>query len=124
MEAGVDAEAAGVQATASSEAPPAAAMDAEAAAPSPADEALSRAEQLRGLFDTARNDAATGLLDLKRLAAMLTRIRAHIVHQPLDHLSPLSVAVMLEIGRETVYGEASDAILAEAEAAMIEEALA
>ena len=27
--------------------------------PSPADEALSRAEQLRGLFDTARNDAGT-----------------------------------------------------------------
>src|SRR3546814_4067897 len=40
-----------------------------------------------------------------RLAQMLTRISGRIVHQPLDHVSPLSVSVMLEIGREAVHGE-------------------
>ncbi|MDJ1157985.1 ligase-associated DNA damage response DEXH box helicase [Chelatococcus sp. SYSU_G07232] len=85
---------------------------------------LRRHEPDHLLLRAARADAATGLLDLKRLTDMLSRIRGHIVHQSLDHLSPLSVAVMLEIGRETVYGEASEAILAEAEALMIEEALA
>ena len=72
----------------------------------------------------ARADAATGLLDIRRLAHMLTRIGGHIVHQPLDHVSPLSVSVMLEIGREAVYGEAADEILAEAEAMLTEEAMA
>ena len=36
---------------------------------------------------------------------------------------PLSVSVMLEIGRERVYGEGADEILAEAEAQLLEEAL-
>ena len=54
---------------------------------------------------------------------MLERIRGRIVHKPLDHVSPLCVSVMLEIGRERVFGEAADEILAEAEAMLIEEAL-
>ena len=49
----------------------------------------------------ARADAATGLLDIKRLGEMLSRIRGRIVHKALDHVSPLSVPVLLEIGRET-----------------------
>ena len=63
------------------------------------------------LLRAARADAATGLLDIRRLGEMLSRIRGRIVHKALDHVSPLAVPVMLEIGRETVYGEASDAIL-------------
>ena len=39
---------------------------------------------------------------------MLSRIRGRIVHKALDHVSPLAVPVMLEIGRESVYGEASE----------------
>ena len=39
-------------------------------------------------------------------------------------VSPLSVSVMLEIGRERVYGEGADEILAEAEAELLQEALA
>ena len=64
------------------------------------------------LLRAARADAATGLLDIKRLGEMLSRIRGRIVHKPLEQVSPLAVPVMLEIGRETVYGEASDALLA------------
>ena len=76
------------------------------------------------LLKAARADAATGLLDIRRLGEMLTRISGRIVHQPLNHVSPLGVSVMLEIGRETVYGEAADEILAEAEAMLTEEAMA
>ena len=53
----------------------------------------------------------------------LARVKGHITHRPLDHVSPLAVPVMLEIGREMVYGEASDALLAEAEAELINEAM-
>jgi ATP-dependent Lhr-like helicase len=84
---------------------------------------LRRHEPQHILLKATRADAATGLLDLKRLAAMLARIKGRIVHKPLDHVSPLSISVMLEIGRESVYGEAAEDILAEAEAVLFEEAL-
>ena len=58
------------------------------------------------LLRAARADAATGLLDIRRLGEMLSRIRGRIIHKALDQVSPLAVPVMLEIGRETVYGEA------------------
>ncbi len=75
------------------------------------------------LLRAARADAATGLLDLKRLGDMLTRISGHIVHRALDRVSPLAVPVMLEIGREAVYGEAADELLAEAAAELVKEAM-
>ncbi|RJF68551.1 ligase-associated DNA damage response DEXH box helicase [Rhodopseudomonas palustris] len=75
------------------------------------------------LLRAARADAATGLLDLRRLSDMLTRIKGHIVHKELDRVSPLAVPVMLEIGREPVYGEASDELLAEAADELVREAM-
>ncbi len=75
------------------------------------------------LLRAARADAATGLLDIKRLAEMLSRIQGRIVHKRLDHVSPLAVPVMLEIGRETVYGEAADTLLAEAADELVKEAM-
>ena len=75
------------------------------------------------LLRAAREDAATGLLDLKRLAEMLSRIVGRIRHKDLDRISPLAVSIVLEIGREAVHGEARDEILAEAEAALMEEAI-
>jgi len=75
------------------------------------------------LLRAARDDAATGLLDIRRLGEMLSRIQGRIVHKPLDYVSPLSVPVLLEIGRETVYGEAADALLAEAADELIREAM-
>jgi ATP-dependent Lhr-like helicase len=66
------------------------------------------------LLEATRNDAATGLLDIGRLGDMLMRIKSHIRHQQLDRVSPLAVPIMLEIGRETVAGEAQDILLAEA----------
>jgi ATP-dependent Lhr-like helicase len=75
------------------------------------------------LLRAARADAAAGLLDIRRLGDMLSRIRGRIIHQALDHVSPLAVPVMLEIGREPVYGEASEVLLAEAEAQLVKEAM-
>ncbi len=75
------------------------------------------------LLRAARADAAAGLLDIRRLGDMLSRIRGRIIHQALDHVSPLAVPVMLEIGRESVYGEASEVVLAEAEAQLVKEAM-
>ena len=74
------------------------------------------------LLRAARGDAATGLLDLRRLGDMLARIHGRITHRELDHVSPLAVPVMLEIGRESVYGEASDELLAEAADELVKEA--
>jgi ATP-dependent Lhr-like helicase len=75
------------------------------------------------LLRAARADAASGLLDIKRLAEMLSRVKGRIIHKSLDHVSPLSVPVLLEIGRETVDGEASDALLAEAADELVKEAM-
>ena len=75
------------------------------------------------LLRAARADAATGLLDIRRLGEMLSRIKGRIVHKALDHVSPLAVPVMLEIGREAVYGEASDQLLAETAEELVREAM-
>ncbi len=74
------------------------------------------------LLRAARADAATGLLDLRRLGDMLLRIKGRITHRELMRVSPLAVPVMLEIGREAVYGEASDELLAEAADELVKEA--
>lgn len=76
------------------------------------------------LLRAARADAATGLLDIQRLGQCLSRIRGRIIHKAVERVSPLGVSVMLEIGREAVYGDSADAILAEAEQMMMEEAAA
>jgi len=75
------------------------------------------------LLRAARQDAATGLLDIRRLGEMLSRVKGRIVHKALDRVSPLAVPVMLEIGRETVYGEAADTLLAEAADELVKEAM-
>jgi ATP-dependent Lhr-like helicase len=74
------------------------------------------------LLRAARADAATGLLDIRRLGDMLARIKGRITYRELNRISPLAVPVMLEIGREAVYGEASDELLAEAARELVREA--
>ena len=79
------------------------------------------------LLQAARADAATGLLDIRRLGQALSRVKHRIVHNPLDRISPLAVPVMLEVGKEPVYGEGHESILADASVdaseALIEEAM-
>ncbi|MEO3386382.1 ligase-associated DNA damage response DEXH box helicase [Mesorhizobium sp. CAU 1741] len=75
------------------------------------------------LLRATRADAAAGLLDVRRLADLLSRIKGRIVHKGLDRISPLAVPVMLEIGRESVKGEADDMLLSEVEDDLIREAM-
>ncbi|WP_404406272.1 ligase-associated DNA damage response DEXH box helicase [Pelagibacterium halotolerans] len=75
------------------------------------------------LIEATRRDAARGLLDIERLGQALRRIRRHIQHKPLDRISPLAVPVMLDIGKEPVFGEAREAVLREAADELIAEAM-
>ena len=75
------------------------------------------------LLRAAWDDAADGLIDVHRLGALLKRIKGEIIHSSLDAVSPLAVPVLLEIARESIYGEGNDALLAEAAGALEDEAM-
>ena len=85
---------------------------------------LRRHEPNHVLLRATRADAATGLTDVRRLADMLARIEGRITVRRLSRVSPLAVPVLLDIGRESVYGAALDTLLDEAAAELIAEALA
>ncbi len=73
------------------------------------------------LLRATRADAATGLIDLKRISAMLARAKGRITHMVLTQVSPLAVPVLLEIGREHIAnGAGEEFLLAEAEALVME----
>ncbi|MBG1232855.1 ligase-associated DNA damage response DEXH box helicase [Aestuariivirga litoralis] len=74
------------------------------------------------LLRAAWDDAADGLINLQRLGAMLKRIRGQILYKVLDRVSPLSVPILLDISRESIQGEGDDALLAEAERELEQEA--
>ncbi|HEY1928619.1 MAG TPA: ligase-associated DNA damage response DEXH box helicase [Caulobacteraceae bacterium] len=76
------------------------------------------------LLRCARHDAARGLVDVERLGQMLARIRGKIRHVTLDHLSPFSVAVIAEIGRQRAPGEGAGEMTLESAEALIAEASA
>ena len=75
------------------------------------------------LIQATRRDAARGLLDIERLGLMLRRIRKHIVHKPLDRISPLAVPVLVDIGKVPVHGEARESAMADAADELMREAL-
>jgi ATP-dependent Lhr-like helicase len=76
------------------------------------------------LLRATRADAARGLVDVGRVAALLKRAKGRVVHMALSRVSPLAVPVLLEVGKETVsMGAGEEALLAEAEAALVAEAL-
>ncbi len=74
------------------------------------------------LMQAAFADAGEGYLDLRRVGALLRRVKGKLVHRDLPHVSPFAAPVMLEVGRVGIAGEAEEAILAEA-AALIDEAM-
>ena len=74
------------------------------------------------LLRATRRDAGRNLIDLERLTDLLHRVQGRITHQKLDKVSPLAVPILLEIGKERVYGSADDDLLDEAAADLIEEA--
>ena len=76
------------------------------------------------LLRCARADAAKGLVDVARLGLMLSRIKGKILHRALDHLSPFSVPMILEIGRQQSPGAFGELILTEAAEDLIAQAVA
>lgn len=75
------------------------------------------------LLEATWNDAAEGLLDISRLGELLARVKGRIAHTQLSQVSPLAVPVLLEIGREPVYGEAMERILEDASEDLVLEAM-
>ena len=55
---------------------------------------------------------------------MLRRVKGCITHRRLDRVSPLAVPVLLEIGKESVYGSAFDDLLDETAEQLINDAMA
>ena len=68
------------------------------------------------LLQAARTDAATGLLDIARLGAMLARLKGRSKLKRLAHVSPLAVPLLMEMGKEPIRGAADDELLGEASA--------
>ncbi|MDA0219189.1 MAG: ligase-associated DNA damage response DEXH box helicase [Proteobacteria bacterium] len=83
---------------------------------------LRRYEPDHVLLQATRREAAGGLLDVRRLADMLARVKGHIVMKPLERVSPLAVPIMLEISKQMVGGDAEEDLLAEAEETLIADA--
>jgi ATP-dependent Lhr-like helicase len=76
------------------------------------------------LLEAAWEDAATGLLDIRRLGEFLRRIKGRIRYKALDHVSPLAVPVLLQIGQELVNAKGvAESILREAADALVREAM-
>ena len=75
------------------------------------------------LLRATYEDAATGLLDIARLAGMLSRVKGCVITRRLDRVSPLAVPALLEISKEMVAGEAHEDMLKEIEADLVAEAM-
>ena len=54
---------------------------------------------------------------------MRRRFRKIIVYKPLDRISPFAVPMMLEIGREPIFGEGRESAMADAADELLREAL-
>ncbi|MDB2438327.1 ligase-associated DNA damage response DEXH box helicase [Hellea sp.] len=63
------------------------------------------------LLRIAREEAERDLLDLPRLRHWLKSVQGDIIHKTLPYASPLSIPSMMQLGKETVIGEAKIAML-------------
>lgn len=78
---------------------------------------LQRHEPDHILMRAAWADASTRLVEVGRLARLLERARATMVHADLSHVSPLAIPALVMIGRERVAnGAGEDSLIAELEA--------
>ncbi|MGD9740817.1 MAG: ligase-associated DNA damage response DEXH box helicase [Bauldia sp.] len=84
---------------------------------------LRRHEPDHVLLQATWTDAASGLLDIRRLSDMLSRVEGRIIHKRLDRISPLAVPIMMEIGKEAVPGEAREDVLKHAAEDLVREAM-
>jgi ATP-dependent Lhr-like helicase len=75
------------------------------------------------LLRAAREEAARGLTDIRRLADFLTSIQGKIRHVQLTRISPFAVSIIAGIGKEFVTGDDLDESLDEAVKALVAEAM-
>lgn len=75
------------------------------------------------LLEATRREAARGLADAERLREVLETARGRIRFIRLSRVSPLSIPLMLEVGREGVDGSAASALLEEEAARLLAEAV-
>lgn len=68
------------------------------------------------LLQATRADAMVGLVDFGRIEELLTRIQGRIRHVRRERITPLAVPLMLEIGREPVYGGSAEDMLLQSSA--------
>ena len=74
------------------------------------------------LLEATRADAARGMTDIARLSDLLVTYEGRLSHQALTRVSPLSVPLLLEVGRESVTASAVDELLSELEKELVNEA--
>lgn len=74
------------------------------------------------LMKITREEAMRGLVDFARIEEMLTRINGRIDLVRVDHVTPLSAPLFLEVGKVRVDGEADERLLAEESDALMQEA--
>ncbi len=74
------------------------------------------------LLEATRKDAARGLTDIHRLSDLLNQFEGRILHKKLQRISPLSVPLLLEVGREAITASAIDEMLAALELELVSEA--
>ena len=75
------------------------------------------------LLQATREDAARGMTDIRRLSDLLNRFDNKLTHKDLPRISPLSVPLLLEVGRESVTSSAIGDMLADLEHSLLEEVL-
>lgn len=74
------------------------------------------------LLRSVREDARHSLIESGRVKTFLDEARGHWVHRSLETISPLSLPIVLQIGRESLlHGEATDALLEDMEAELLHE---
>lgn len=83
---------------------------------------LRRHEPDHILLRATRADARGGMIDVARLAEFLARAKTGIRHRRLDRVSPLALPILLEVGKEQVYGDADDQLFDELAQDLIAEA--
>ncbi|MEO0444319.1 MAG: DNA ligase-associated DEXH box helicase, partial [Pseudomonadota bacterium] len=75
---------------------------------------LRRYDAEHVLLSVTRQDAERELLDIQRLSDLLWRFHSKLVFKPLEKVSPMGVAVVLNVRNEQIKGSGMDALLQQA----------
>ncbi len=76
------------------------------------------------LLLAAREEAARGLTDIRRLSDVLNAAQGRVRHERLPRVSPFGIAIVAAVGRERIMTGDADAALDELTAELVEEAFA